>query len=102
MLVGGFSECDFLATKFALCAVLADHEEILNLFADDRELGLADRLLPAAEIVAAEDLDLLVLFVLGEHRVNQEDRRQEGLRLCLKRYFVSVIHVEEFILRHDA
>ena len=102
LLVGGLSECNFLATKFALCAVLADHEELLNFFADDRELGLADRLLPAAEIVVAEDQDLLVLFILGEHRVNQEDRRQEGLRLCLIRYFVTVIHVEEFILRHDA
>ena len=79
LLVGGLSECNFLATNFALSAVLSYHEEVLNLFADDRELGLADGLLPAGEIIVTENHDLLVLLVLGEHRVNQEDRRQESL-----------------------
>ena len=55
-------------------AVLVDSEEVLNIFADDGELGADNGLLEATEIVVLKQDLLLLLHFLGELGVDQEDR----------------------------
>ena len=77
-----------------LCAVLADHKEILNLFADDRVFRLVDRLLPASKVIVAENCNLIIFLVLGKHRINQENGWQKSFWLYFNRFHVTVAHVE--------
>lgn len=56
-----------------LCAVLADHKEILDFLADDRVLRLIDRLLPASKVIVAENCNLIIFLVLCKHWIDQEN-----------------------------
>jgi hypothetical protein len=58
-------------------AVLTDTKVLLDFLAHDREFARLGWLFPACMIVASENLDLLIFFVLSKHRVNEEDGRLE-------------------------
>ena len=85
-----------------LGAVFADHEEILDFLANNRELRLTDGLQPAGEVVVAENFNFLIFLVLREHRVDEENRRKQSLRLRYDGFHIAVSHVEGLELRHDA
>ena len=71
-------------------------EEALHFFLDDRELALHFRLLETAKIVISEDLDILVLLLLGEHGINKEDWREEELFLSFRvnGLLIGLVHVD--------
>ena len=77
-----------------LRAVLAYFEKALDLLVDNGPLRLFKRLFPATKVVIAEDLNVLVFLVLGEHWVDQEDRREECLFLWVNWLFVPFSHLE--------
>ena len=81
-------------------AVFINLEELLHLLSDEGESGVDKRLLPAGPIVVAENNYLLVLHVLGEHRINEENRGLEFLVLGVDRLEISGAKTEGFDIGH--
>ena len=59
--------------QILLRTILAYIEEVLDFFADEREFRLIDRLLPASEVIVAEDLNLIIFLVLCKHRIDKKN-----------------------------
>ena len=73
LLVEGL-RCLHFVLHACLGAVFANAKEVLNFFTNQGELALLDRLQKAGKVIITEDLNLVILLVLGEHRIDKEDR----------------------------
>ena len=74
LLVEGLRSLHFVLHA-SLGAVFANVEEVLNLFTNQGELALLDRLQKASKVIITEDLNLVILLLLSVHRIDKEDWR---------------------------